>query len=1134
MRVLKITALVALLTAGILSAVVSWLIRSEEGSRWLLEQGLAFAPVSIEAEGISGTLADGLGVEALTIGLTKTEIQVKGAVLSWSPTRLLAGIFHINRVHIAELSVDVVQTESAGDDSGDAPEDRLFWLKIPLYIDIESGQLDRLRIEKAEFKDILLAGRIGHGHLEIDSLNAEIAGTHLQVEGELAGPAPGRLEAIASWEIPAENLSGSGNFSGDIEELGFTQVIKVPEAVTIKGTMYALFHAPALTGVAEWQSVRLPGESALTINAGNIYVSSDFQSISLKGDSIMLLEGWPQAPLKFQALANLQGVTIDAYTLDALGGQINGSGHIDYGDDLQGQLAINAKQIDLGLIRSDLPGHLGFDATLLIESADAFAIDVSAAIARVADINLTGLGRVHMRGGELTAIKAEITAGKNQLSADITTGTQLAGTINARAPELATLWPGLRGELDASITLGGSPDKPQGRLMAQAASLSYGSQSLDALALSAELKSNNQLAGKLDARGLLAGEQALGDLEYTLAGTLARHQSNLKLNGGVVDVQLRANGGWDGEVMTQRFEYGLVQPDGFPGWRLNQTPELRVSAAGGQVSAHCWKQEQAGICINASSWSAESLQSAIVIDDFALASLQPLLAEGYSIDGTVNADLKLVREKAGLQAELRWRQSRTVLGYADDIDKFQTVLDEIKIDLTSDDNQTDLVAKINGEQGLKLTTTATVSGPLVSESPLVAAAKGRIPSIELLRPLLQRVVHPGELEGELTVDLKATGTLGNPIFIGGAKLADGSMGLVDAGITLSSINLSAQSDGADKLLVTGEFQSGEGSAKILGELHATEEPGLEADIRVQGQDLASVRMPDLSVDTSPDLRLRISEDVFEISGTLLIPRATAQIRDLPNSAVPRSVDVIVHEPERTVEQPSGTIVTGNVEVVLGDEVRFSGFGLNSRLEGGLRLTQARRDFLRTRGTVRVQDGFLTGYGRELRVDRGELTFVGPLDDPLINIQVSRESVYEGRIYIIGLRLTGSAQNVITEPFSRPSMPERDVLSFLLLDMPASSDSNASGAALALGLQQIVPGDSGILGLDEISFETNDANEAAMVAGRRINENLFVRYVFGTRGEPGSFRIRYTLGRGFSLEASTGSRQSLDLIYLLER
>ena len=80
----------------------------------------------------------------------------------------------------------------------------------------------------------------------------------------------------------------------------------------------------------------------------------------------------------------------------------------------------------------------------------------------------------------------------------------------------------------------------------------------------------------------------------------------------------------------------------------------------------------------------------------------------------------------------------------------------------------------------------------------------------------------------------------------------------------------------------------------------------------------------------------------------------------------------------------------------------------------------------------------------------------------------------------------------------------------------------------------MPGDSGILGLDEVSFETNDANEAAMVAGKRINENLTVRYVFGSIDTPGSFRIRYRLGRGFSLEASTGARQSMDLIYLLER
>ena len=307
-----------------------------------------------------------------------------------------------------------------------------------------------------------------------------------------------------------------------------------------------------------------------------------------------------------------------------------------------------------------------------------------------------------------------------------------------------------------------------------------------------------------------------------------------------------------------------------------------------------------------------------------------------------------------------------------------------------------------------------------------------------------------------------------------------------------------------------------------------------AEIRVQGQNLATVRVPDLSVDTSPDLKLFIGRGVFDITGTLVIPHALAQIRTLPQNAVPRSADVVVHAPEREVEQPKETLVTGDVEVVLGDDVRFEGFGLTSRLDGGLRLQQGRGGSLRTSGTVRVRDGFLTGYGRELRVDRGELTFTGPLDDPLVNIQVSRESIYEGRLYIIGLRLTGSAQNVRTEPFSRPALSEQDVLSFLLLDRPASSDSDATGAALALGLQQLLPDQSGRFGLDEVSFETNDANQAAMVAGKRINDDLTVRYVFGSVGTPGSFRIRYRLDRGFSLEASTGARQSMDLIYLLER
>jgi translocation and assembly module TamB len=1130
MTTLAALGAVAVLTM-ILAVLLTWLVQSETGSRWLLEQGLGIAPVDIQARGISGTLVEGLGVEHLSIVLPTVEIRAKAVVASWNPARLLAGEVDIQRASIAELDIDVLPRDSVAEN---VREDRLFWLQIPVGINIKSGQLGKLRIEQAEFENLSLAGSYGKGRLQIDSLSGDTVGLSLQASGQLIGPDPGQIEVAASWEMPEQNLSGNGKFSGNINKLKFSQLIHVPETVNFDGTLYDLFSEPSLAGVAEWESLRVPGETALSSAAGKFSINSDFRSARVAGNHIVLLENWPQAPMELAALADLKGVTIDDYTLEAFGGSVSGSGQIDYSDGLQGQLAIKASQIDTGLVNADVPGQLDFDATLVIDSPDTLAIDVNKARALVHDRTFDADGRVELSDAKLAAIIANINAGRNRLTADIKLGAGLAGSIQTDAPELSVLWPGLEGILDASVTLAGSIEQPRANVRVTGKNIAFESHSLEKLTLTAALQKGERITGNMIAEGLVSNGQTLGDLDFEVAGTLAAHQSNLSLGGGVLELTQRSNGAWDGKQLIQRFTDGMIKPEGFTSWQLKQAPELRLSAAGGQLSAHCWQQNTSSICIKDSEWSAQSLKSAIVIDDFALATIEPLLAEGNSIDGSVDASLKLERDIAGMQAELHWQQSRTVLGFDDGIDSFQTIVDQVQIDLDSNESQTNLVATLSGEQGLEMKSTAIVKGPLIADSPLQATATGRIPSIELLRPLFQRVVHPGEIKGELTLDLNASGTLGDPVFDGGAYLVDGSLGLVGAGITLSSINIKAESDGTDKLVVTGDLRSGDGSATIFGELHATDELGLGADVRVQGQNLASLRLPDLSVDTSPDLKLRVAEDVFNISGTLAIPRATAEIRDLPQTAVTPSVDVVVHEPERAVEQPTGTIVTGDVGVVLGDEVRFSGFGLNSRLEGGLRLTQAQGDFLRTRGTVRVRDGFLTGYGRELRVDRGELTFVGLLDDPLINIQVSRESVYEGRQYTIGLRLTGSAQNVITEPFSRPSMSEQDALSFLLLDRPLSSDNDASGAALALGLQQMVPGDSGILGLDEISFETNDANQAAMVAGRRINENLFVRYVFGTRGEPGSFRIRYTLGRGFSLEATTGSRQSLDLIYLLER
>ncbi|NOQ90057.1 MAG: hypothetical protein GQ549_03835, partial [Gammaproteobacteria bacterium] len=331
-RALKISALFALLITVVLTVLMTWLARSESGSRWLLQQSLGLAPVTIEASGITGTLADELNIENLSIALPLAKVHAAEIVLNWSPGNLLAGVVAIDSIHIAELSVDVLDTENSdatSDEPTDDPvDDELFWLDFPVQINIESGQLDKLRIEDAEFDKLDLAGTIGHGRLQIETLKTQVYGINLQVSGRLIGPDPGQLEATASWKIPAENLSGSGSFSGNIEKLGFTHVIKKPEAINFNGTIHDLFTEPSLAGVADWSSLRLPGQTVLYSNQGSFTVNSDFRSTRLKGNNTVLFEDWPEAPMQLEALVDLQGITIDTYSMETLDGQVTGSGQI--------------------------------------------------------------------------------------------------------------------------------------------------------------------------------------------------------------------------------------------------------------------------------------------------------------------------------------------------------------------------------------------------------------------------------------------------------------------------------------------------------------------------------------------------------------------------------------------------------------------------------------------------------------------------------------------------------------------------------------------------------------------------------------------------------------------------------------
>jgi translocation and assembly module TamB len=235
------------------------------------------------------------------------------------------------------------------------------------------------------------------------------------------------------------------------------------------------------------------------------------------------------------------------------------------------------------------------------------------------------------------------------------------------------------------------------------------------------------------------------------------------------------------------------------------------------------------------------------------------------------------------------------------------------------------------------------------------------------------------------------------------------------------------------------------------------------------------------------------------------------------------------------------LVNTSVELRLGDDVRYSGLNLDTTVAGGLRLaTEPNRSAVAT-GTLRLA-GTYDAYGQKLALERGELLFNGPLDNPGLDVSAVR-TIDTVRA---GVELSGTLREPTTRVFSEPPMSEADALSYLLFGRPATSAadgfeseqaSTLQAAALSLGLQQALPVVQRIgstLGLDELSVQSTATDAGALMAGKYLSPRLYVRYSYGLFNRIGGLLLRFKVNERLSLETRSGDQQSMDLLYTVEK
>ena len=178
------------------------------------------------------------------------------------------------------------------------------------------------------------------------------------------------------------------------------------------------------------------------------------------------------------------------------------------------------------------------------------------------------------------------------------------------------------------------------------------------------------------------------------------------------------------------------------------------------------------------------------------------------------------------------------------------------------------------------------------------------------------------------------------------------------------------------------------------------------------------------------------------------------------------------------------------------------------------------------------------YGQSLTVNRGQLTFTGPTDNPSVDVEASRVVTYDEKDFRISLLISGTAQNLITTVRSSPSLPEDDALALLITgrtfsQISSTEQNNVYGAALSLGLLSatgITQNMASSLGLEEIILDQDAQGNMEVGAAIRLNRDVYLRYTYGVFSRLGGVLLRYRLNRRFSVQAKTGDAHSIELRY----
>jgi translocation and assembly module TamB len=441
-----------------------------------------------------------------------------------------------------------------------------------------------------------------------------------------------------------------------------------------------------------------------------------------------------------------------------------------------------------------------------------------------------------------------------------------------------------------------------------------------------------------------------------------------------------------------------------------------------------------------------------------------------------------------------------------------------------------------------------------------------LPDLSWMGPLIGDSV---QIEGSGSIKTAISGTPADPTASGAIRASGLRIAYVEQGVRLEDGTLDANlEDGVlvvNELVFTGAPRVAPDD-KRAAEAISFETPGrlrtvarialrtLTGSVGIQAERLPVLQRRDRWMVVSGEGGITLVPKRADLYAKLRVDGAYIDfsrllgVRSLPNDVV------VVRAQEEPKADAAPVDVTLDVRGNLGSRFYIRGAGLEARLDGALDIS-GRPGHLLAEGNVRTRAGTYQGYGQRLQIERGILTFQGPVENPALNVLAVRT----GLPVEVGVSIGGTAARPIVRLHSDPSMPDVEKLNWLVLGRPpgAAGDDRAvlSAAAGALFAGEIDSASTSVmrsLGIDEVSLRPGQDSSSILpretvagtlrsatgttaasdfvALGKRLNDDLYLTFEQAISGAATYVALNYQISRRLSLITRAGTTTALDLVY----